>query len=134
METEVNTKCQQSGQPPIFMLVEGDDFSRHLQELSEAIAHRAYELFEGEGYRDGHDLEDWYRAESQLLQPVPVEFEETDHSLTVRADIPGFTDREVEVRVGTFSSSAARRNIFLTTEAETFDQLRSAAVSIWQPK
>ena len=100
METEVNAKCQQSGQPPIFMLVEGDDFSRHLQELSEAIAHRAYELFEGEGCRDGHDLEDWYRAESQLLQPVPVEFEETDHSLTVRADIPGFTDREVEVRVG----------------------------------
>ncbi len=100
MKTEIAAKRQQPGQPPLFVLVEGDDFSRHLQEISEATAHRAYELFENDGHRDGHDLEDWYRAESQLLQSVPVEFGETDHSLTVRADIPGFTDREVEVRVG----------------------------------
>ena len=99
MKTEA-IKRQQPGQPPIFFLVEGDDFSRHLQELSQAIAHRAYDLFERDGRRDGHDLEYWYRAESQLLQPVLVNIGETDHSFTVRAAIPDFTDREVEVRVG----------------------------------
>lgn len=100
METEVPAKRQQPGQPPIFILAEGDDFSRRLQELSQAIACRAYDLFERDGSRDGHDLDHWYRAESQLLQPVPVELGETDQHLTVRADVSGFTDREVEVRVG----------------------------------
>lgn len=58
--------------------MEGDDFSRHLQELFEAVAHRAYELFEEGGRREGHDLDHWFHAESQFLQPVPVEFGETE--------------------------------------------------------
>jgi HSP20 family protein len=100
MKGEVATNGQQPVQPAICTLVEGDAFSRHLQTISEAIAHRAYELFERGGRRDGQDLENWYRAESQFLQPVPVEIRETAHSLTVRADIPGFTGTQVELRVG----------------------------------
>ena len=57
---------------------EEDDFSRHLREISQAIAHRAYELFELNGSKDGYDLERWYNAESQFLQSVPVEFGETE--------------------------------------------------------
>ena len=30
------------------------------------IARRAYELFEARGGRDGHDLDDWLRAEAEL--------------------------------------------------------------------
>ena len=96
MNREVTAKSL----PAIFNLVEGDAFSRHLQKVSEAIAERAYDLFERDGRRDGHDLKDWYRAESQLLQPMPVEIGETGDSITVRADIPGFTDKQVELRVG----------------------------------
>lgn len=99
MNREVTAKSLRPGLPAIFNLVEGDDFSRHFQKVSEAIAERAYELFERDGRRDGHDLKDWYRAESQFLQPIPVEIGETDDSITVRADIPGFTDKQVELRV-----------------------------------
>ena len=95
MNREVTAKSLQPGLPAIFNLVEGDAFSRHLEKVSEAIAERAYD-----GRRDGHDLKDWYRAESQLLQPMPVEIGETDDRITVRADIPGFTDKQVELRVG----------------------------------
>ena len=100
MRREVAPKGEQPGRPAIFTLVEGDAFSRKLQRLSEAIAHRAYELFERDGRRDGHDLQNWYRAESQFLQSVPLEIVETDHSITVRAYIRGFTDKQVELRVG----------------------------------
>ena len=99
MNREVTAKSLQPGLPAIFLLVEGGAFSRHLQKVSEAIAERAYDLFERDGRRDGHDLMDWYRAESQLLQPMPVEIGETDDSITVRADIPGFTDKQVELGV-----------------------------------
>ena len=32
----------------------------------EQIAQRAYELYEARGREDGHDLEDWLRAESEI--------------------------------------------------------------------
>ena len=98
----------------MFTLVEGDAFSRHLQTISEAIAHRAYELFERDGRRDGRDLQNWYRAESQFLQPVPVEIRETDHNLIVRADIPGFTDKQVELHVGS-------HRLIISGKNRTFD-------------
>ena len=34
--------------------------------LLEQIARRAYELYEARGREDGHDLEDWLRAESEI--------------------------------------------------------------------
>lgn len=100
MKGKVAPNDQQRGRPAIFTLVEGDAFSKRLQKISEAIAHRAYELFERDGRRDGHDLQNWYRAESQLLQSVPLEIGETNQGITVRAYIRGFTDKEVELRVG----------------------------------
>jgi hypothetical protein len=34
------------------------------------VEQRAYEIFMNRGSVDGHDLDDWVRAESELLQPV----------------------------------------------------------------
>ncbi len=35
-------------------------------EVQEKIRRRAYELYEGRGRDDGHDLEDWLQAESEV--------------------------------------------------------------------
>jgi HSP20 family molecular chaperone IbpA len=99
MKREVAANGQQADQPAISTLVEGDTFSRSLRKSSEAIAHRAYELFENDGRRDGHDLENWYRAESQFLQSVPLEIVETSHTFTVRAYITGLADKPIELHV-----------------------------------
>ena len=40
------------------------------QEMREQIEKRAYELFEARGAEHGHDVEDWVRAESEILQPT----------------------------------------------------------------
>jgi hypothetical protein len=34
--------------------------------VSQQIARRAYELYESRGRKDGHDLEDWLRAETEI--------------------------------------------------------------------
>ena len=34
--------------------------------LEEEIRRRAYELYETRGWEDGHDLEDWLRAEEEI--------------------------------------------------------------------
>jgi Protein of unknown function (DUF2934) len=36
------------------------------QNLEEQIRCRAYELYEARGREDGHDTEDWFRAESEM--------------------------------------------------------------------
>lgn len=35
-------------------------------ELEEQIRRRAYELYEERGRTDGHDMDDWLRAESEI--------------------------------------------------------------------
>jgi len=46
------------------------------QELTEEyIRQRAYQIFEQRGRQDGHDVEDWLQAESEIVgkKPAPVE-------------------------------------------------------------
>lgn len=37
-------------------------------EIQEQVRRRAYELYEQRGREDGHDLEDWLQAESEVAQ------------------------------------------------------------------
>jgi len=36
--------------------------------LNEQVRRRAYELYEARGGEDGHDVDDWLRAESEIAQ------------------------------------------------------------------
>jgi hypothetical protein len=38
------------------------------QSLEQQIRDRAYELYEARGREDGHDLNDWLRAEEEIKQ------------------------------------------------------------------
>jgi type II secretory pathway predicted ATPase ExeA/HSP20 family molecular chaperone IbpA len=69
------------------------------QEINDLIASRAYELFESGGFTHGHAREDCLRAESEILLKVPVDVTETETELTVRADVPGFGEKDLEVRI-----------------------------------
>ncbi|HZL68773.1 MAG TPA: DUF2934 domain-containing protein [Candidatus Limnocylindrales bacterium] len=42
--------------------------TKEVQDLTEQIRQRAYELYELRGRADGHELDDWLLAESQLIQ------------------------------------------------------------------
>ena len=42
--------------------------TREVQDLTEQIRQCAYELYELRGRGDGHELDDWLLAESQLIQ------------------------------------------------------------------
>lgn len=70
-----------------------------MQEVQLAIARRAYELFEARGYEHGHERDDWFRAESELLRPVSVSTSETVDSLTLEFNVFGFEEDELVVSV-----------------------------------
>jgi len=76
-----------------------DDFVERIQQTYDSIARRAFELFDNNGRWSGRELEDWFRAESELLHPVHLQMEESDEDVTVRAEVPGFTAKEIEIQL-----------------------------------
>ena len=80
-------------------LVEPETLFERINHLQESVARRAFELFEDRGALFGRDLDDWFRAETELLHPVHLEITETDDALTARAEVPGFEARDLEVSI-----------------------------------
>ena len=76
-----------------------DDVFDRIQKTYDTIARRAFEIFDSNGRWFGHELEDWLRAESELLHPVHLEITETDDNLAVRAEVPGFNTKELTIDV-----------------------------------
>jgi HSP20 family protein len=74
-------------------------FDHSLKEIYDDVSRRAYELFAQGGYRNGRHFEDWLRAESEVLEPVPVEIVDNEESLTLHAEVPGFAPKDLEVKV-----------------------------------
>lgn len=76
-----------------------DDLRWEMQSVQLALARRAYELFEARGCEHGHDWEDWFRAESELLRPVSISMKEIGDHVSVRANVLGFSATELRVTV-----------------------------------
>lgn len=49
-----------------------------LELTEEYIRMRAYQLYEQRGRQDGHDLEDWYEAESEIFGRKPTTIAEKE--------------------------------------------------------
>jgi HSP20 family protein len=76
-----------------------DELFDRIEKTYDSIARRAFEIFDNNGRWLGHELEDWFRAEAELLHPVHLEITETDENLAVRAEVPGFTSKELTINV-----------------------------------
>jgi len=108
--------------PEILELAVGDPFFEHVQEINDRIGRRAYELFESKGSTHGSHLEDWLCAESEILHAVPLDLTETETEFTIRAEVPGFTENDLEVRV-------EPHRLFITGKRqETTEQKRGKTV------
>ena len=83
----------------------------NLADIQDRVARRAYELFASSGFTDGHDMEDWLFAESELFGKMPVELSQTESELTVSAGVPGCTEKDIEIRV-------EPRRLFITGKRE----------------
>ena len=71
----------------------------YMNGIYDKIAQRAFSIFETNGRIHGHDVEDWLKAEADFLTVVPLELSETDTELTVRAEVPGFNEKDLEIVV-----------------------------------
>jgi HSP20 family protein len=70
-----------------------------MAETFDALARRAYEIFDSNGRVFGRDLENWLQAEREILHPVALNIIETEDAFTVKAEVPGFSEKEIEVAI-----------------------------------
>jgi HSP20 family protein len=69
---------------------------RQIDELFARVQRRAFELFAGRGFEDGHDLEDWITAERELCWPA-TELTEQDKAYVLSVALPGFEPGQIAV-------------------------------------
>lgn len=103
--------------------MECEDLLDRMKGVYESIARRAYEFFETRGRAFGHDLEDWFRAEFELLRPVPVDMEVKETEIRVKAEIPGFKAEDLEV-------SAEPRRLVIHGYQEKIEEEKKDEVAI----
>lgn len=80
-------------------LMQPGELVKRMRETMDAVARRAFEIFETNGRRLGHDWDNWFQAEGEVLHPVHLQISETDGSLSVQAEVPGFTEKDLRVSV-----------------------------------
>lgn len=97
------------------MLVDPAKMVERFAALTKETAERAFGFFEERGGGVGSELDDWFRAESELLLPVTVDVTETDQQITVTAAVPGFEREDLEV-------SVKGNSLILSGEAESTEK------------
>lgn len=80
-------------------LVPPSEMSEHAKRIFDAIERRAYEIFESRSCVSGHDKDDWFRAESELLKPVKVHIRESGDHLIASTELPELRPHEIKVSV-----------------------------------
>jgi HSP20 family protein len=104
LETKQTTAIQPANGPmekaePTPAFVEIERMLERFTEITKDIAGKAYEFFRDRGGEWGREVEDWFKAESEILRPVPVEITEAGDNVLVSAAVPGFKPEEIEVSV-----------------------------------
>src|SRR5687768_8773338 len=97
MKNQVAAEARATTKQATPKLIKPENHLDRFKQLQEAIACRAYELFEGRGCEHGQDQADWLRAESEFLLPFSVEVKEQEDRLAVEAQMPGFIAEQITV-------------------------------------
>ncbi|MGH9680478.1 MAG: Hsp20 family protein [Candidatus Acidiferrales bacterium] len=99
MTAQAATAMQETKKSAPIKPVETENAFDRIQQAYDSIALRAFEIFDTNGRWFGNDLADWFQAESEILHPIHLEISETDAALNVRAEVPGFTTKELDINV-----------------------------------
>lgn len=96
---EQSTAVQRTLEPNALNIVKHETLVDRINSIFNDISRRAYQIFEGDGSRHGHDVEDWLKAEREMLSPVNIEMTETDQAVAIKASVGNFNEKELQISV-----------------------------------
>jgi HSP20 family molecular chaperone IbpA len=69
---------------------------KEMEKALNRVRKRAYEMFSGRGFGDGHALDDWLAAEREICWPAG-ELVEQDKTYVLNLALPGFEPADISV-------------------------------------
>jgi HSP20 family molecular chaperone IbpA len=100
--TEAAAVAQRAEEKPITIIpVKVENLTDRINQVSQAIAQRAYRIFQGSERRFApeFELDEWSKAEVELLHPFHAYIVDAGEKLEVKAEVPGFNEKEIEISV-----------------------------------
>ncbi|HYL82860.1 MAG TPA: Hsp20/alpha crystallin family protein [Candidatus Angelobacter sp.] len=93
------TTIEKSYKPLPVPFEDFEEFNTPMQEFFDLVARRPFELLGATPRFFTRELENWFKPEPELFRPVNLKLFETEEALLVRAEVPGFTEKELDVHV-----------------------------------
>jgi HSP20 family molecular chaperone IbpA len=78
---------------------EFEEFTTPMQEFFDLIARRPFELLGSAPRLFTREMENCFKPEPEVFRPVNLKLHETEEALVIRAEVPGFTEKELDVHV-----------------------------------
>lgn len=78
---------------------EFEEFSTPMQEFFDLVARRPFELLGATPRFFTRELENFFKTEPEVFRPLNLKLYETEEALIVRAEVPGFTEKELDINV-----------------------------------
>lgn len=94
LETLVETKPEKKFPVPF---EEFEEFPVRLNDFFETIARRPFELLDWKPRFFGREFENIIRPDMEYFRPVYLKLYETPEALILRAEVPGFTEKDLEI-------------------------------------
>ena len=91
------TRMEKTMKPVPVPYEEFESFPKHVEEFFDMIARRPFELLEKRPLFFGRELDHLFRAEPEFVRPILLKLYETEEHLIVRAEVPGFTEKELNI-------------------------------------
>jgi len=98
-QTATESRGTEALGPATMKALATEDVFEQFDRIYNSIARRAFEIFSSNGHSSGHDVEDWFKAESELLHPVHMKVAESAESVSVTAEVPGFEAKDLEIKL-----------------------------------
>jgi len=93
----IENKIEKTMKPIPVPFEEFESFPKHVEEFFDMIARRPFELLEKRPLFFGRELDQLFRAEPEFVRPILLKLYETEETLVVRAEVPGFTEKELSI-------------------------------------
>ena len=93
----IETRIEKAMKPIPVPYEEFESFPKHVEEFFDMIARRPFELLEKTPLFFGRELEHLIRTQPELTRPIFLKLYETEENLIVRAEVPGFTEKELNI-------------------------------------
>jgi HSP20 family protein len=83
--------------PIPFSYEESESFPKNVEEFFDLIARRPFDLLEKRPLLLGRELEHLFKTEQEMKRPLFFRLYETEENLVVRAEVPGYTERDLNI-------------------------------------